>query len=150
MSGRIFVDTNVLVYAYDRAEPEKQRRAYEALDHLASGGRGVLSTQVLSELFVTVTRKIDAPLGVDEAIERLENYHRSWPVLEVTGLIVLEAARGVRDHQFNFWDSLIWACAKLNQIETVLSEDFDTGSVVEGVRFDNPFSEEFELQALMS
>ena len=145
MNASFFVDTNVLVYAYDRAEPEKQRAALDVLDRLAVRGQGVLSTQVLSEMFVTITRKVAAPLTVDEALKRLENYYRSWPVLEVTGLIVLEAARGVRDHQLNYWDSLIWSCAKLNQIEMVLSEDFNTGSVIEGVQFENPFAEGFAL-----
>ncbi len=70
MNGRALVDTNVLVYAYDRSEPEKQRRALEVLDRLAVG---VLSTQVLAEFFVAVTRKIPAPLSAEEAYERVHN-----------------------------------------------------------------------------
>lgn len=57
----------------------------------------------------------------------------------ITDLIVLEAARGVRDHATSFWDAQVWATAKLNQIPVVLSEDFASGSVIEGVRFENPF-----------
>lgn len=51
MSDKVFIDTNVLVYAYDRSEPEKQRRALEILDRLAVGRAGVISTQVLAEFF---------------------------------------------------------------------------------------------------
>lgn len=58
MSSRVFVDTNVLVYAYDRSEPEKQKRALEVLDHLAIYRIGIISTQILAEFFVSVTRKI--------------------------------------------------------------------------------------------
>ncbi len=145
MSAKVFVDTNVLVYAYDRSEPDKQRRALDVLDYLALTGAGAISTQVLAEFFVAVTRKISDPLSVTQAYQRVENYLRSWPVLEVTGLIVLEAVRGVRDYQFSFWDAQIWATARLNQIPVVFSEDFNVDQVTEGVRFVNPFARDFQL-----
>jgi len=119
MSDRIFADTNVLVYAYDRSESQKQRRALEVLDRLAVSRVGVISTQVLAEFFVAVTRKIGTPLSVSEACVRVKNYLQAWTVLDLTGMIVLEAARGVREHQFNFWDAQIWAAARLNQIPVV-------------------------------
>ncbi len=146
MSGSVLVDTNVLAYAYDRSEPEKQERALEVLDSLGTRETGVISTQVLAEFFVAVTRKIATPLSVPEAYERVENYLRSWTVLDLTGMIVLEAARGVRAYQFNFWDARIWATAHLNQIPIVLSEDFNTDQVTEGVRFVNPFAPDFRFE----
>jgi predicted nucleic acid-binding protein len=145
MSDRIFVDTNVLVYAYDRTEPQKQGQALEILDGLVLSGIGVISSQVLSEFFVTVTRKIGAPLSPDEAYDRVKNYLQAWALLDLTGLIVLEAARGVRDHQLNFWDAQIWAAARLNQIGVIFSEDFSPGAIIEGVRFINPFAPDFRL-----
>jgi len=141
MNGSILVDTNILVYAYDRSEPAKQVRALQVLDHLAITGAGVLSTQVLAEFFVAVTRKITSRLSIDDAHERVENYLRSWPVAELTGIIVLEACRGVKEHQLSFWDAQIWATARLNQIPIVLSEDFQPGQTIEAVRFANPFVE---------
>jgi len=146
MNDRIFVDTNVLVYAYDRSEPQKQQQALRVLDRLATTGAGVISTQVLSEFFVAVTRKIAAPLSIDEAHERVKNYLQSWTILDLTGMVVLEAIRGVRDHQFNFWDAQIWAAARLNQVTVVFSEDFNVGAVIEGVRFANPFAEDFQIE----
>ncbi len=146
MSAKVLVDTNVLVYAYDRSEPEKQQRALEVLDRLAISGAGAISTQVLSEFFVAVTRKIAAPLSVPDACERVKNYLQSWTVLDLTGMIVLEATRGVRHHQFNFWDAQIWATARLNQIPVVFSEDFNPGQVTEGVRFINPFAADFQVE----
>ena len=146
MSDRILADTNVLVYAYDRSEPQKQRRALEVLDRLAVSRVGVISTQVLAEFFVAVTCEIETPLSVSEAYVRVENYLQAWTVLNLTGMIVLEAARGVREHQFNFWDAQIWAAARLNQIPIVFSEDFNVGTVTEGVHFVNPFSEGFQIE----
>jgi len=146
MNGRVFVDTNVLVYAYDRSEPEKQRQALVVLDRLAISGLGTISTQVLSEFVVAVTRKIAAPLSVDEAYDRVKNYLQSWTVLDLTGWIVLEAVRGMRDHRFNLWDAQIWATARLHQIPTVFSEDFASGSVIEGIQFINPFAPDFQSE----
>ena len=146
MNGRIFVDTNVLVYAYDRSEPEKQQQALAVLNRLVTTKTGVISTQVMAEFFVTVTRKITPPLTVDEGYQRLANYLQAWTVVDLTGLVTLEAARGVRDYQFNFWDAQIWAAARLNQIPIVFSEDFSVGSTIEGVRFVNPFAEAFQLE----
>jgi predicted nucleic acid-binding protein len=150
MSDRVFADTNVLVYAYDRTEPEKQQQALAVLDHLVMTKIGVISTQVLAEFFVTVTRKIKAPLSVDEAYQRLVNYSQAWKVVDLSSLIVLEAGRGVRDHQFSFWDAQIWATARLNQIPVIFSEDFSSGAIIVGVRFVNPFAEIFRLEEWVS
>jgi predicted nucleic acid-binding protein len=146
MTERIFVDTNVLVYAYDRSERAKQARAFSLLDQLAGRSLGVLSTQVLSEFFVTVTRKIPAPLTIPQAEARIQNYLLSWSVVDLSSLIVLEAVRGVREHAFGYWDALIWSAARLNQIPLILSEDFSDGTVVEGVRFIDPFTATFNLE----
>jgi len=141
-----FVDTNVLVYAYDRSEPHKQRQALTLIDELVTSGAGVISAQVLSEFFVTVTRKLPAPLSPSEAYTRIEHFLQFWRVLDLTGMIVLEAGRGVREYQLNFWDAQIWAAARLHQIPIVFTEDFNSGQVIEGVRFINPFVKDFDLQ----
>ena len=150
MTARILVDTNVLVYAYDRSEPEKQNRAVEVLDRLLVTGKGVLSTQVLAEFFNTTTRKLAAPLTLEQAHARLEHYARFWPVLDVTADVILEAVRGVRAHALNFWDAQIWAVARLHGAELILSEDFNSGSTIEDVTFVNPFAVDFDPQLLQS
>jgi predicted nucleic acid-binding protein len=144
------LDTNILLYAYDRGEPTKQPRALAALDRLATQRLGVLSPQVLAEFFVNATRKLEPPLTVEEAYERIQNYILAWEVLEVTGAIVLEAARGVRMHRMAYWDAQIWATARLNQIPAIFTEDFDLGAVIEGVRFVNPLADDFDLDSWLS
>lgn len=146
MSVKVFADTNLLVYAYDNSEPVKQTRALNILHQLTINYLGVISTQVLAEFFVTITRKIVSPIPIPDAHRRIENYLQSWMVVDVTGMIVLEAVRGVRDYQFNFWDAQIWAAARLNQVPIVFSEDFKIGTTVEGVRFLNPFVDNFRLE----
>lgn len=140
MTAKFFVDTNILIYAYDTSNPDKQTAALQTLDRLVTSGTGVISTQVLAEFFVMVTsdRKFPNALSIVEAGNRIQNYILAWEVVEVTGAIVLEAIRGVKEYQLSFWDAQIWATAKLNQIPVVYSEDFNVGAIIEGVRFINP------------
>ncbi len=146
MSAKIMLDTNVLVYAYDRSEERKQNIAFRLLERLVATGTGVISTQLLAEFFVTVTRKIPLPLTLEQTSERISHFCRLWPVLGVNEMVILEAIRGVREHRFSYWDAQIWATARLNQIEIVLSEDFSCDSSVEGVRFLDPFQPAFDWQ----
>ena len=147
-SSAFLVDTNVLVYAYDPSDPAKYQRAIAVVDELSAHGTGALSAQVLGEFFVTVTRKIPLPLTLAEAETTLTNYARTWTIYPLTDMVVLEAVRGVQRHQMSYWDSLIWATAKLNGIANVLSEDFRDGALVEGVRFLNPLAPAFDLAVL--
>lgn len=149
-ANRILVDTNILLYAYDRAEPEKQPQALEVLEDLVAAGRGVLTSQVLTEFYVNSARKLDPPLTVKEAYGRIQNYLLAWEVLDVTGPIVLEAVRGVREYQLAYWDAQIWASARLHQIPIIFTEDFNAGSVIEGVRFVNPLVKDFKVLKWLS
>jgi predicted nucleic acid-binding protein len=139
MNGSYLVDTNILVYAYDRAEQAKQKRARNILDWLESRECGTVSTQILGEFFWIVTRKLAEPLTLRQAYVELERHLRSWRTFEITRAVVLEAGRGCVRFQMPFWDAQIWATAKLNQIPQVLSEDFQHDRVIEGVEFVNPF-----------
>lgn len=150
MADKVLVDTNVLVYAYDRSESEKQRRALTVLDRLLASGAGAVSTQVLDEFFVALTQHIASPLSIKEGYERIANYLQTCLVLDVTGLIVLEAVRGAREYALNFWDAQIWATARLNQIPVIFSEDFNGHRVIEGVQIVNPFSDDFRMEQWMS
>jgi len=148
MADKILVDTNILLYAYDRAEPVKQAQAAAILDRLASRSLGVLTPQVLAEFFINATRKIKKPLTMEQAYERIQNYLLSWEVLDVTGSITLEAVRGVRSYKMAYWDAQIWASARMHQIRFIFTEDFNVGAVIEGVGFINPLAEGFNLDTI--
>jgi predicted nucleic acid-binding protein len=139
----ILVDTNVLVYFYDQNSPGKQARASLVLNRLREDGVGRLSVQTLAEFINAGMRKLDPPLTAAQAMEQASYFAAAWPVLDLTPQIVLEAARGVRDHGLSYYDSQVWASARLNQIPVVFSEDFQDGQVLEGVRFVNPFTVTF-------
>jgi predicted nucleic acid-binding protein len=148
MTGEVFIDTNVLVYAYDRVAGRKQERALEMLDHLVASGRGRLSVQILGEFFRATTTKLKPPLSIADARTELSRLTRAWPIVPITPLVVLEAARGVDQHRLPYWDAQIWATARLSQIDVVLSEDFSEGQVIDGVTFRNPFARGFTPAAL--
>ncbi len=148
MTAKVLVDTNILVYAYDRTEPAKQARAVETLDLLVATGQGLLSVQVLAEFFRVITTKLADPVRSEDAERHVQALLEIWNVEDITPLIVLEAIRGTRAHRLAYWDAQIWATALLTQTPIVLSEDFQDGRVLEGIRFVNPFSRSFSRAQL--
>jgi predicted nucleic acid-binding protein len=141
----VLIDTNLLIYLFDQNQPVRQSRAKEVLDKLELIGTGRLSVQNLAEFFSVSTRKLSPPLSSKEALKQVNLFTRVWPVFDLTPLIVLEAARGVRDYQMSYYDAQIWATARLNQIPVIFSEDFNVGATLEGVQFINPFTPDFVI-----
>ncbi len=139
------IDTNILVYLYDQRDPQRQDLARRVLSEVEALGIGRLSVQALSEFFSVVTRKLSPPLTAGEALEQVTLLVQVWPVLDLTPLVVLEAGRGARDHGLSYYDAQMWATARLNQVPVILSEDFQTGRLLEGVRFVNPLTPDFDL-----
>lgn len=142
------VDSNILVYAYDPRDHNKQRRALEVLDFLIPRNLAVLSVQCLTEFFRTVRWRLPEPLSHKDAIAEVENRILDCRILTMTPTIVLEGCRGSADHPLSYWDALIWAAARINQVPYVLSEDCEHGQVIEGVRYLNPFHPDFDLALL--
>ena len=142
------VDTNILAYAYDPRDPDRQARAAGCLRALAGTRQGALTAQVLGEFFWVATRQLDPPFTAQQAERSVTNYARSWPVYPITTQAVLEAVRGVQRYQFAYWDALIWATAKLNGVLTVLTEDQPSIGLIEAVRFVDPLAPGFDLAQL--
>src|SRR5665811_682131 len=104
--SRAFLDTNILVYVFDRDEPAKQARATHLFQALAEQGTALLSTQVLQEFYVVATGRLRSPLTRAEAATALEAFAH-LPVVTITPDIVLDAARLHRSASVSFWDTLI-------------------------------------------
>ncbi|HEX5140223.1 MAG TPA: PIN domain-containing protein [Dehalococcoidia bacterium] len=142
------IDSNILIYAYDAAEPAKQERALEVLSRIKLGGTGVLSVQILSEFYTNVTRKPLAPLSMDEAQATAIRYCRSWPILDLTDRVFLDAVGAVNQHKLSFWDALIWGTAVQNGVPYIVTEDQQHQRLVGSIRYLNPFDRSFELAQL--
>ena len=149
-TGRVdfLVDTNVLIYAYDAADPGKRRRALDLLNRLQGTRRGCLSVQVLSEFYTNVTRKPLFPLTSDQARDSSIRYVRSWHVLDITDRTFLDAVQAVQSHRMAYWDALIWATAVQHGVGNVLTEDQQDGRLIGSIRYIDPFSPDFDLSRL--
>jgi predicted nucleic acid-binding protein len=134
-----FVDTNVLAYAHDRSEARKQPVAQAQVEALWRHRAGVVSTQVLQELYVVVTRKFDPPLRRPAARELVAVYGE-WPVIRVDVPLILAASELEEHHAFSFWDALIVEAARRAGATRLLTEDLQHGRVIGGVRIENPFA----------
>jgi predicted nucleic acid-binding protein len=133
--SKVFVDTNLLAYQFDASEPDKQKRARDVLsttDHTL-----VISTQVLLELFVVITRKLAPPLPHQAATQVVEDLSRLWVVSTDSRLVQRAVATSGR-HQLSIWDSLIVEAAADAGCDVVWTEDLATGSTIRGVTVVNP------------
>lgn len=139
MSGRTFLDSNVLVYSVDEspAEKDKHERAVELLS--AQPENLVVSTQVLQEFYVVITRKLKNPLSEERAARAV----RGIAKLGVVGVdvpLMLSAVDTSRTAQVSLRDALIIEAASRAGCERLLSEDLNAGQVIRGVRIENPFT----------
>ena len=139
MNDRVFLDSNVLVYAYDKHEPEKQTQAQELLKNAIKEESAILSAQVLGEFFVVVTRRIKEPLPINDA-EKVIDILTVLPVAEIDLPLVKLAIKTQKDYGISYWDSLIVATAEREGCKKILSEDLNDGQRYNGVLVENPFS----------
>ena len=138
MSGKTFVDTNVLIYAHDVDAQEKHAIAKHALYELWANRTGCLSMQVLQEFYVNVTRKLSRPLMKKSARAVVDRY-ALW-CIDTTPAEIAMAFRIEDEARIGFWDALICATALKTGAEQILSEDLNAGQKIAGVRIVNPFA----------
>lgn len=131
---RSFVDTNVVVYAFDTADP---RRQSAALAILQSDAELVVSTQVLLETWWVLTRKLR--LSDETASEVVAQLGR-LPVVSTDRQLAKDAIRLSRTRQLAVWDALIVEAARTADCERVLSEDLQHGQDFGGIVIENPFA----------
>jgi predicted nucleic acid-binding protein len=139
MNDKVFVDTNILVYAHDLVSGIKNERARALIENLWSTGGGVLSTQVLQELCVNLRRKALKPLTLEETRSLIQDYS-DWEIVVNTHSSVIEALTIETRFQISFWDALIVHAAERAGAAILYSEDFSDGQTYGSVRVVNPLS----------
>ena len=138
MTVKTFVDTNILVYAHDRSAGAKREAARGRLEELWATRCGVVSTQVLQELYAIVTRKVATPLPVVEA-RQLVNDYLVWECIVNGPDAIVGAFDYESRYRISFWDSLIVHAANVSEASILLSEDLNSGQRYGGVLVENPF-----------
>ena len=136
---RSFFDTNVLVYLFDGDAPPKRKQAQGLLQKHAEAGDLLLSTQVLQEFYVTVTRKLARPLSAEAAADAVSAF-AELPLVQIDSKLILAAIHRSRGSQLSFWDALIVQAAIEGNANTLYSEDMQHGQMFDGLRVVNPFS----------
>ena len=134
MSGKIFLDTNILVYLYSGDEPEKQAAALKLIEQ----NNANISTQVLSELANTLSRKFALPFDiVAQAVAEVQEGCAVFPVMPET---IYQALALAKKYQYSYYDSLILASALSAGCSTLFTEDMQHGQVIENsLTINNPF-----------
>jgi predicted nucleic acid-binding protein len=138
MSERIFLDTNILVYLFDYDSPVKQRLAREILEKYGPTGSLLLSTQVLQEFYVTVTKKLAVPLAVEAAAQAVSDL-AALPLIPIDSALILSAIRRSHMARLSFWDALIIEAALAGKATDLYSEDLQHHQQFDGLRIVNPF-----------
>lgn len=138
MNDRSFVDTNILIYAHDSSTGEKHFRAATVVNDLWDSGVGVLSTQVLQELCVSLQRKCAVVPSAAE-IRRIVQDYMSWQIVTNAADAVLHALDLQAQFRVSFWDAMILHAAESGGCGTLYSEDFGHNRTYGSIRVVNPF-----------
>ncbi len=133
-----FCDTNVLAYAYDATIVYKNTRALALVERIWASSEGAISIQVLQELYVTLTRKVGAPLPMPEARGIVDDL-RAWRVFQPGADDVLRAIDVSSRWQVSFWDAMIIVAAQRMNATVLWSEDLNDGQDYGGVVVRDPF-----------
>ena len=137
---KIFIDTNIIIYAYDVSAAGKHQIARHILSDLWNSGLGVLSTQVLQEFFVNIVQKIQRPIDQKSAKEIVRDFLK-WQVVVNNGDSILDAIDIYDKYRYSFWDSMIIEAAIKGGAVFLMSEDLQHGQVISGVTIRNPFKD---------
>jgi predicted nucleic acid-binding protein len=133
-----FVDTNVLLYAQDKHDPDKYRVSRDLLEDLWTDGVGIVSTQVLQEFYSVATRKLRPPMTPSEARDVVVQYI-DWCRIDTDPLLILSASHLAEEHTVNFWDALIVEAALRAGATELVTEDLQDGREFGALRVRNPF-----------
>lgn len=136
-SNKCFLDTNLLIYAWDNTEPNKKNLIISFLNSIKVKSYPIISTQTLGEFYNIAVKKLG--LTKDQSYFICEEYSKMFPVYEITTENVLHAMQISKKTQFSYWDSLILAMAVDTGCSVLYSEDLNIGQEIEGVRIINPF-----------
>ena len=135
--GKIFLDSNILVYFVDEHDSKKQKIAEKLIKNSVEMKTGVLSTQSLQEFYSVVTRK--SLCSKEQAKTIVEKFKNTLPITQISVSHILKAIDISIQTQFSFWDSLIVSAAHSSGCVIVYSEDMSHNQLVNGVKIINPF-----------
>lgn len=134
--GLVFLDTNVLIYAAQRSDKVKQKKAQEIIKELTSKKQSVISTQVVSEFIAVAKRKLECS---DSSLRRLISQFTAFNVTPVDFPDTSRALEVSILNKISYWDALIVVSALKSKCSIICTEDLNSGHKIEGIEIFNPF-----------
>ena len=135
--GKVFFDSNILIYFVDERDERKQSIAKEIIADAVQNQNGMISTQSLQEFYNVVTKKMNCPK--EKAKELVTMFSELFPVTQITIPLILSAIDISIKNEFSFWDSLILSTANDTGCVLLYSEDLNSGQIISGTKVLNPF-----------
>lgn len=135
--GKVFFDSNILIYFVDERDERKQSIAKEIIADAVQNQNGMISTQSLQEFYNVVTKKMNCPK--EKAKELVIMFSELFPVMQITIPLILGAIDISIKNEFSFWDSLILSTANDTGCILLYSEDLNSGQIISGTKVLNPF-----------
>ena len=133
------IDTNILVYAYDKSYLKKHKIAKEAVEESWQTQSGVLSIQNLAEFYSIITRKVEKPIAISKAKQIILDLIEGFEILRYSEQTIISAIDNQLIYGIPFWDSLIIATMEENSIDTIITENEKDFKKVEWLKVVNPF-----------
>ena len=138
--GKVFFDSNILVYFVDERDPKKQLIAKNIIEQAVQNKNGIISTQSLQEFYNVITRKLNCPQN--EAKKLVKMFSELFPVTQISVPLILNAIDISIKNNLSFWDSLILSAAHDTGCIVVFSEDMNHRQIIDGAKILNPFPKE--------
>lgn len=135
--GKVFFDTNILVYSVDERTPEKKVIASNLLNKASRSKNGIISTQSLQEFYNAAVKKLN--LSKQAAKEYVDFFSKQFPVKEISIPLIIKAIDISIKNGLSFWNSLILSAANDTGCILVYSEDMNSGQIICGTKVLNPF-----------
>ena len=133
--SKIFIDTNIIIYANDRRDAGKQKKAQSVVTELMRSGRGVISTQVLQEYASVAISKLGQS---EEVVLRQLTLLETLETIRQTPQMIRRSVELKKTYQVNFWDACIFSNAEAAGCDVIYSEDLNTGQFYSGMKVINP------------
>ncbi|MBA4417873.1 MAG: PIN domain nuclease [Syntrophus sp. (in: bacteria)] len=140
MKGNVFLDTNIIVYLFDKTDAIKHASAKLFIQECLKKHNGHISTQVVNEFVVVISEKIKNPIPFEEINKRITSLSN---MLIISPLVFLTCKKSIeikQRYKYSYWDSLIISSALLNECSILYTEDMHGGQVIDGkLKIVNPF-----------
>ena len=133
---RIFLDTNIVVYANDNRDKIKQEKAVNVISNLMKNGYGVISTQVLQEYAYTALKKLKQDYSI---VLRQIKILEIFQIIKQSPAMIHRAIEIMQFYKIGFWDACIISNAEFGNCSLILSENFNSGQYYSGLKIVNPF-----------